>query len=60
MFVHCAKCGADCGTVPVSYGDPAEGMISHGLCGPCEREAWHEVEAYLRGMGLTALPGGVQ
>lgn len=60
MFVRCSKCGADLGAVPVPHGDPADGMTSHGLCGPCERESWHEAEAYLRGMGLTALPGGIQ
>ena len=45
MFVRCGTCNAALPSVPVALGDPADGLISHGCCPPCERLALAEVEA---------------
>ncbi len=59
MFAECARCRRALPSVPVEHGDPAEGRVSHGLCEPCAALVWEETAAYLRGLGLEVLPGGV-
>ncbi len=60
MFRRCCACNAALPSLAVPAGDPADGMISHGYCEPCERRAQAEVESYLTAQGLMPLPGGVQ
>lgn len=59
MFRVCAKCNRNMEPVAVPHGDPGEGRVSHGYCEPCAAIAWAEAEAFLRGLGLRDLQGGV-
>lgn len=48
MFVECARCRKELRTVPVSHDDPANGLVSHGLCESCASGVWQEFKEYLQ------------
>ena len=44
MYVVCCRCKADLPAVPVSLSDPANGMISHGMCDVCKQDFCDEMK----------------
>lgn len=58
-FRQCAWCGKFLSSVAVPHKDPAEGMISHGICSDCERVFLKELEAYTLSFGGTFKDGTV-
>lgn len=39
LFSRCAQCLRELPSRPVEHGDPANGLVSHGLCEPCYEQA---------------------